>query len=396
MIFLPRKLHQTACVIASGRYYKAGFYMDTEIKYPRRIFLRHLLRRIARVLVFLLARAQIAGRKNFPKKGPVILVGNHTAALEVVMMAIYPPKQVEFMGSTDIPHEGIMNTFVGLYGLIPVFRGNVTPSSMKMGVQVLKQDGMLGIFPEGGIWEPSIRRAQSGVAWLSYHAQAPVLPIGFGDMAGLLGEVFAFKRPVLKMNVGELIPPVQKPSGKSRKQHFQDESDRIMDAVWELIPAEDRQRDETIRDESFELLVEIQDEHGELVGIPTEFEPEHGAAFSKFTHRNTLINNYIKNLEMPHVAILTELVDAPSIDAILQATRSIFQSLQDDNPYYFTYRYGQKEGKAMENGIREVQELALWAQENDLQIKFTPLRRFTYLPTGEDVVVDRTQPMDKW
>ena len=42
-----------------------------------------------------------------------------------------------------------------------------------MGLDVLRQDGILGIFPEGGTWDPAQMQAQSGIAWLSYKAKAP-------------------------------------------------------------------------------------------------------------------------------------------------------------------------------------------------------------------------------
>jgi 1-acyl-sn-glycerol-3-phosphate acyltransferase len=344
----------------------------------------------------LLARAQIRGRENFPGTGPLILVGNHTAAMEVVMMAIYSPQIVEFMGSVDIPHDGFMAAFVGLYGVIPVFRGNVSASSMKMGVDVLRQGGTLGIFPEGGIWEPSIRRAQSGVAWLSYHARAPILPLGFGSMAGALKKIFALERPVLKMNVGELMPPVRKPVGKSHKQHFQDEADRIMDAVWELIPEADRMQEASIKNERFELLVDVHTPGGEKVPIPDDLRVMNGASFSKFTHRVTLIKNFILNLGLFEVEPLMHLVDSPSLEVILKATTSILEHLESENPYYFTYRYGQKEGRAMEAGIREVDALVRWAKGENLDVQFTPLRRFTVVSTGEEVLFERTQEIEKW
>jgi 1-acyl-sn-glycerol-3-phosphate acyltransferase len=370
--------------------------MPEELNYPRRLVLRQSLRLLARTLMPLLADVQITGEEHFPKKGPLIVVGNHTAAMEVVMMAVYAPGIVEFMGSIDIPHEKLMATIIGLYGFIPVFRGNVSPSSMKVGVKVLKQNGILGIFPEGGIWEPSIRRAQSGVAWLSYHAKAPILPIGFGSTQGAIKKMFAFERPTLKMNVGELIPPIQEQSEKSRKQHFQDESTRIMDAIWELIPEEERVQEQVIEDERFELLVEVEDQNGEVVPVPSELEMRHGTAFSKFTHRKTLINNFIQNLSMPEVTPLTRLADQPGIDEIIDATSAILNHLAHENPYYFTYRYRQREGRAMEEGVRELHELACWARENGLILKVTPIRRFKDIATGREIVLDRPEEFAKW
>jgi 1-acyl-sn-glycerol-3-phosphate acyltransferase len=370
--------------------------MPEDIRYPRRVIIRQSLRLLARLLIPLLADVQISGRKNFPDKGPLLVVGNHTAAMEVVLMTVYTPWIIEFMGSIDIPHEKLMVGIIDAYGFIPVFRGNATPSSMKAGVEVLKQNGVLGIFPEGGIWEPSIRRAQSGVAWLSYHAQAPILPIGFGSMQGAIKKMFAFERPTLKMNVGDVMPPIQaQQPHKSRKQHFQDEANRIMDVVWELIPDEDR-REQTIQDEQFELQVKVEDRYGKPVPVPPELEMQHGQAFSKFTHHKTLINNFIQNMTMPEVAPLMQLADKPTIDEIIIATHSILEHLKHDNPYYFTYRYGQQEGKAMEHSIRELYELAAWAKENELIVKVTPIRHFKEIATGRETVLDQPEEFAKW
>ena len=370
--------------------------MQNQIKYPRRVFQRQSMRLLVRALLPLLAKTQIKGRGNFPKKGPLIVVGNHTAAMEVVMMCVYAPWIIEFMGSTDIPHEGYMASIINIYGYIPVFRGNVTPSSMKTGMEVLKQNGILGIFPEGGIWEPSIRRAQSGVAWLSYHAQAPILPIGFGSMQGVLKNLFTFKRPTLKMNVGQVIPHIRAKSGKSRKQLFQDEANRIMDAVWELIPDEDRVQEQTIKDESFELVVAVQDENGKSVPVPPELEIQNSTVLCKLTHRLTLVNNFILNMNMPEVTPLLHLAERPGVDDIVNATCSILEHLEHQNPYYFTYRYGQREGSAMEAGIRELYELALWAKKGNYSLKITPIRRFKDIATGKEIELDRPEEFAKW
>lgn len=370
--------------------------MPEAIRYPRRTFVRHLLRLSARILLPMLAEVEIRGVENFPRQGPLIVVGNHTAAMEVVLMGVYAPWLIEFMGSIDIPHEKSIAAVINTYGIIPVFRGNVTPSSMKTGLEVLKQDGILGIFPEGGIWEPSIRRAQSGVAWLSYHAQAPILPIGFGAMHGAIKKMFSLQRPFLEMNVGEVLPAVQDRSGKPRKNHFQEEANRIMDQVWHLIPRKDRQAEQRIADERFEFTAEAYTQDGRLVPIPATLQLQHGEALSKFTHRKTLITNFIENLHMPEVRPLLSLADQPHAEAILRATLAILDHLEHENPYYFTYRYGQSEGRAMAAGIGELHNLALWAAENQLVLSTFPIRCFKDLVTSQEVVLVRPEEFAKW
>jgi hypothetical protein len=169
-----------------------------------------------------------------------------------------------------------------------------------------------------------------------------------------------------------------------------------MDAVWKLIPEEDRVQEETIKNERFELLVDVQKQDGSKIEIPPEVKIQHDTALSKFTHRTTLINNFILNMNMPEVAPLTRLVDQPGIEEIITATRAILNHLEHDNPYYFTYRYGQRDGKAMQQGIDELHELALWVRENNLRLKVTPIRRFKVIATGEEVVLDRPEEFAKW
>ena len=116
--------------------------------------IRHSFRWIVRGFFPLLTESKITGLEKFPKTGPLIVVGNHTGAMEVVMMGAYSPGIIEFMGAMEIPWNGWMGVVVKMYNLIPVYRGTTSPRIMRMGVDVLKQDGILGIFPEGGFWEP--------------------------------------------------------------------------------------------------------------------------------------------------------------------------------------------------------------------------------------------------
>jgi len=163
--------------------------MSYSIQYPRKVVIRALFRALFRGWLPLLARTTITGREKFPKRGPLIVIGNHTGAMEVVLMGTYAPQMVEFMGAMEMPWVGWMGKVVDLYGLIPVYRGYTSNATLKMGVDVLRQGGMLGLFPEGGFWEPGQQKAQTGAAWLSYVTQAPVLPIGFGDTRGKMAEI---------------------------------------------------------------------------------------------------------------------------------------------------------------------------------------------------------------
>jgi 1-acyl-sn-glycerol-3-phosphate acyltransferase len=59
-----------------------------DVKYPRRKVLRGILRFLGRLILPVFFRVELKGLENFPKNGPVIVVGNHVAVMEAVMMAV--------------------------------------------------------------------------------------------------------------------------------------------------------------------------------------------------------------------------------------------------------------------------------------------------------------------
>ena len=367
----------------------------SEIKYPRNRMVRGTMMVLGRLAIRLLTDTRIEGFENYPKKGRLIVVANHSGVMETVLMTSFAPRQIEYMGSVDIPHEPQMAVFMNAYKFIPVYRGNVSVSAMKAGLDVLLQDGVIGIFPEGGIWEPAIRRAQAGVAWMSYHGQAPVLPIGFKPTAGALSQALRLQRPELVMKIGEPIPPVTLKPGVPKKDQFQQAAQMIMDTVWELIPEEGRVPHEQVEYEKFRFEVEVVDSSGVPVELPVEFSLNNGQALSKVLYRTTLINNFRQNLGL-YIEPLKTLDQHPEPGEIIKSTGEILNYLETDNPYYFTYRYGQEEGTRMKKSLEEFRRLAQWAQAQGYSIHARPIRIYKLADVSNEVVETHPTELAKW
>jgi hypothetical protein len=56
------------------------------ITFPCKVIARSVVRTLGRLLLPVACRIRITGRENFPKRGPLLVVGNHTAAMEAVLM----------------------------------------------------------------------------------------------------------------------------------------------------------------------------------------------------------------------------------------------------------------------------------------------------------------------
>jgi len=365
------------------------------IAYPRRVVARGAARLLGRVVLPMAFRLRVTGRKNFPKRGPLLVVGNHDAVMEAVLMAVYTPWQVETLGAADVPHETVTALAIRFFGCIPVHRGSFDRSALRQALVVLKQGGVIALFPEGGIWEAGAKRAQTGVAWLSYRSSTPVLPIGFGGTVGALGAALRLKRPKLTMRVGESIPAASPPAGKARKVYLEEYATRVMDAVKALVPAEDRARQVRVTDERFELQVVLEGPDGDSREIPSELTMRHATALAKLLHRPGVLKIFTSNLRLP-TRVLQNLADEHDAVAIAKATRSILDYLETENPYLLTYRFGPQEGAAMEAGLEELLALARWAAESGLSLTIRPIRRYALLGQGREVVQTEQGAFERW
>jgi 1-acyl-sn-glycerol-3-phosphate acyltransferase len=358
--------------------------ITTDIPYPRRVLIRKTMIALGKVLLSLFANVEIYGIERLPKKGPAILAGNHAAVLEAVMMAAYSPAIVEFLGTGDIPFDPHYAFFVNAYGLIPVNRGNLDRQALNAAAGVLEQGGILGIFPEGGIWDAGQMQAQLGAAWLSYRTQAPIIPIGFGGVMGGVQAALTLKRPRLTMNVGELIPAVVADPGLASLRDVLDRSaQEILAQIRDLVPQDDIQKSSQRFDEKFCLTVEVHPGAVDTqLDLPEHLQIEHGSAYARFLFNPTILDIFIRNLRLP-VHPVKDVTFRSDLEPLIAAWDSILNYLEV-NPGFFTYRFGVEEGLAVKNALNELRLLALWAQEKNYSLTLIPIRNYRNAKTGEE------------
>ncbi len=332
-----------------------------------------MLRWLGRLLFPLLADVQINGRENLPIKGPAILAGNHAAILEAVLLAIYSPAAVEFLGTGDIPIDPRYSWLANLYGFIPIKRGSVDRAAIYSALSVLKQDGVVGIFPQGGIWGAAATQGRTGVALLGSLSAAPVVPIGFGGVRGGLQKMLKFKHPCLIMNVGK---PFQLVAAQGKQPNSKDrlEADavRVMAEIEKLIPLGEIEK-ETRRDEWFDVVIEISAEpRTPLDGISAEERQ----ALGKFFHYPVLLDALARNIKLP-VTCLQRFGEPNPASEIRTAITAILDYLERINPGFFTYRFGMEVGLAVQQALKAVLNRLSDAGNLNLHLAITPLYGYT-------------------
>jgi 1-acyl-sn-glycerol-3-phosphate acyltransferase len=330
------------------------------IPYPRYSFRRKAAQSLGRPAISLLSDLKISGRQNFPAAGPLILAGNHVGFMEIVLMVVFSPYNLELVGTGDIPMDPTFAPIAKGYGFIPLNRGNLDRNGLYQALNVLKQGGVLGVFPEGGIWNPDAMPAHAGIAWLSSAGQAPILPIGFGIPDKPIKNLLQLKHPRFEMNIGPVIPPVNPDHpGLSRKAAMEVESRRILQTIHSLVPAPYHREQRESKTVGFVCTVTISTSDGKDILPPADLALFHASQLSRMLQQPVIMDVFTRNLKLP-VAPLNHPEQKHEAHRILVAVSSILDYLVT-NPGFLTYRFGIDEGLAMHAALSELKALAAWA-----------------------------------
>jgi 1-acyl-sn-glycerol-3-phosphate acyltransferase len=180
------------------------------------------------------------GRKNLPRRGPVILVSNHLSFADHFFGPLPLPRKVVFLAKseyfTGTGVKGLLSkAFFSGVGQIPIDRtgGDASDRALRSGLRVLAEGNVLGIYPEG-TRSPDGRlyKGKTGVARLALESRAPVVPCAMIRTFEFLPP--GSRHPQLKIRPGVIFGP---PMEFSR--YYGKESDRAaLRAVTDEIIAE--------------------------------------------------------------------------------------------------------------------------------------------------------------
>ena len=209
-------------------------------EYKPNLTLRRILQGLTRGLFRILCKFEIEGIENFPESGPLIMVGNHFSFIDPPAFIAVAPWPMEFIGGAFNPHAPKIVRFIPkIWGYLPVYRGTGSTYALKEAQRILNNDGIIGIFPEGGSWAEVLRPARPGAALLAANSGATILPVGLDNFPSLFPSLRKFKRATVKVKIGKPFGPFTTSGSRYDQRKQLDEiGHEIMHHISELIPTE--------------------------------------------------------------------------------------------------------------------------------------------------------------
>ncbi len=138
----------------------------------------NFLKKIANVVFKIIYRINVYGEENLQEKGSLIICSNHIHNFDPIIISLVYPRQIFWMAKKQLFRYKILAYFLEKLGAFPVDREEADLSTFKKSLKVLKNDGVLGIFPEGTrVKEIDLENAKPGVGLIALKSKTTVLPV---------------------------------------------------------------------------------------------------------------------------------------------------------------------------------------------------------------------------
>lgn len=178
---------------------------------------------------------RVEGLENLPATGPAILMINHIAFIDPIVVLGNLPRNIVPMAKAEVYWIPVWGIFPWLWGVIPVHRGEADREALMRALAVLKAGEIVLVAPEGTRHE-SIRDVKEGLAYLAHKSGAPVVPVAIEGTRGFPSlSPSRWREPgaVIKLGKSFRFKPV---SGRLPREALRKMTDEAMYRLAAMLP----------------------------------------------------------------------------------------------------------------------------------------------------------------
>ena len=176
-------------------------------------------------IFFPLYRIKVIGKENFPDEGGVLLCTNHIHNFDPPVVGITCPRTVHFMAKEELFKVPVLKSILPNVNAYPVKRGMSDREAFRKTLKLLKDDKVVGLFPEGTRSKTGeLGKGLAGAGFFALKGNVAVVP------CAIIGSYKPLKR--LKVIYGT---PLEMDEFRERKASAEEVTEAIMEAIGQLI-----------------------------------------------------------------------------------------------------------------------------------------------------------------
>jgi 1-acyl-sn-glycerol-3-phosphate acyltransferase len=160
---------------------------------------RRVLRWVLKYLAFpLLVKVnRVEGIENVPAQGPTILMINHIAFIDPIVVMNSLPRNIVPLAKIEVYNYPVVGILPRLWGVIPVRRDEVDRRAVQQVLEVLRAGEIVLVAPEG-TRAPRLSQGKEGIAYIASRLSVPIVPVAIDGSEGFPALRFfsaAWKNP---------------------------------------------------------------------------------------------------------------------------------------------------------------------------------------------------------
>jgi len=147
---------------------------------PKPTVVYNICRGILKLLMPILYPVRVHGKENIKYIQPkTLVIANHKAFVDPLAIAyLVPHHQIHFIAKRELSKNPFARWLFDHLHVISVSRHATDMSAMRLCMTAVKNDCILGIFPEGTRHQPELmQEVESGTAMIALRTGIPVIPV---------------------------------------------------------------------------------------------------------------------------------------------------------------------------------------------------------------------------
>jgi 1-acyl-sn-glycerol-3-phosphate acyltransferase len=175
---------------------------------------------VLKVIFTLLYRVEKIDLYKVPRKGSLIICSNHISYVDPLIIGAFIPRCIYFMAKKELYSSKFLSSLVTFFNAFPVNRKTFDRKAFYTSFEILKNENVLCLFPEGTRSTDGIlRKGKKGVGFISAVSSTPILPVALSGTNKIIQK--PHKRiffPKIKLIVGDIIDVKDILKGRNKKE----------------------------------------------------------------------------------------------------------------------------------------------------------------------------------
>lgn len=154
---------------------------------------------VVRALLLVLGPLRVRGRERVPRRGGLLILSNHRADIDPVVLQIASPRLVHFMAKHELFTIPVLGSLISWFRAFPVRRGAPDRAAIRHAIALIEAGEAVLVFPEGALTETGkLQPILPGAALIVRSARCPVVCVGLRRTERMMPYGAVVPRPAFR------------------------------------------------------------------------------------------------------------------------------------------------------------------------------------------------------